>query len=250
MKSIAETARLAGVSTRTLRFYDEIGLVNPRRNPANGYREYDEAQLLRLQQVLFYRELGFELDKIRELLSQKDFDPLTALYEHRRALDRKLKRLSTLRDTVDRSIAMLRGETVMKAETIFAGFSEEQQEAYAREAETKYDPAKVRESNARWKAYGPEKQKEILAESSQVYVDFAAQLEKGTDPAAPVVQELVGRWRKSIEWFWKPELEQLLPLARSYDEDPAFKATIDGVREGLAVYIAKAVEAYVAGSKS
>jgi DNA-binding transcriptional MerR regulator len=105
--TVKRLSKLAGVSVRTLHFYDEIGLLRPARVAANGYRYYGDAALLRLQQILFYKELGLSLDEIAEVLDQPEFDVARALEAHRRALQQRLSRLRRLMTTVDQTIAYL-----------------------------------------------------------------------------------------------------------------------------------------------
>src|SRR5205823_9242664 len=119
-------------------FYDEIGLLRPGRVGANGYRYYGEPALLRLQQILFYKELGLSLEEIADVLDRPDFDVATALAAHRRALEQRLDRLRRLITTVDRSIAYLKGDTTVDQKELFAAFSDEQQAEYAVEAQARW----------------------------------------------------------------------------------------------------------------
>lgn len=121
--TVKEVAKLSGVSVRTLHFYDETGLLKPAFVAANGYRFYDEPQLLILQQILFYRELGFELKTIREVLSRDDFEKIAALQSHRVLLEENLARTAKLIETIGKTIDHLTGETIMKSEELFVGFS-------------------------------------------------------------------------------------------------------------------------------
>jgi DNA-binding transcriptional MerR regulator len=121
--TVKQVANLAGVSVRTLHFYDETGLLEPAFQGANSDRIYEEPQLLKLQQILFYRELGFELRQIKQILGQSDFDVLAALESHRALLQDKLARLRTLAETVDKTINHLPGARPMTSEEMFAGFS-------------------------------------------------------------------------------------------------------------------------------
>lgn len=114
---------MSGVSVRTLHFYDETGLLKPASYGANGYRFYDEPQLLTLQQILFYRELGFELRQIKEILGRADFEKVAALQSHRKVLEENLARTRTLIETIDKTIEHLQGTKTMKTEELFAGFS-------------------------------------------------------------------------------------------------------------------------------
>src|ERR1041384_5401293 len=121
--TVKQVSRMSGVSVRTLHFYDETGLLKPARQGANGYRFYEEPQLLTLQQILFYRELGFELKQIKEILSRADFEKVAALQSHRKVLQKNLARTRTLIETIEKTIQHLKGIKTMKSEEMFVGFS-------------------------------------------------------------------------------------------------------------------------------
>ena len=121
--TVKQVAAMSGVSVRTLHFYDETALLKPAYTRANGYRVYEEAQLLMLQQILFYRELGFELKRIKRILGQAKFQKAAALRSHRRVLEQNVTRTRTLIETIDKTIAHLKGRKKMKSEELFAGFS-------------------------------------------------------------------------------------------------------------------------------
>ena len=135
----------------------------------------------------------------------------------------------------------------MSSKHIFSGFSEEQQEKYAIEAEKKYDPETVRASNRKWKSYSADEKKRILDEGRQVYVEMIAAMPKG--PGSAEAQALVERWRKHMDYFWTPNLEQLLGLANGYNDDPRFKANFDKMNPKLAEFMLEAVKVYVAKRK-
>src|ERR1700750_57384 len=121
--TVKQVAAMSGVSVRTLHFYDEVGLLKPAHVGANGYRFYEEPQLLSLQQILFYRELGFELKQIKEILSRADFEKMAALESHRQVLEKNIARTHLLIVTIDKTIEHLKGTKTMKTEEMFAGFS-------------------------------------------------------------------------------------------------------------------------------
>jgi DNA-binding transcriptional MerR regulator/quercetin dioxygenase-like cupin family protein len=121
--TVKQLARMSNVSVRTLHFYDEIDLLKPAYLKDNGYRFYEEPQLLALQQVLFYRELGFELKQIKQILGRADFEKLDALQSHRKILEKKLDRTRTLIETIDKTILHVKGKKKMKNEEMFLGFS-------------------------------------------------------------------------------------------------------------------------------
>ena len=114
---------MSGVSVRTLHFYDETGLLKPAYLGANGYRFYEEPQLLTLQQILFYRELGFELKQIKRIVGRADFEKVAALQSHRKVLQKNLTRTGRLLETIDKTIQHLKGIQKMKTKEMFAGFS-------------------------------------------------------------------------------------------------------------------------------
>src|SRR5580704_11903685 len=126
MGNMAYTVRrvsgLSGVSIRTLHFYDEVGLLKPSYVSASGYRYYEEPQLLTLQQILFYRELGFELKDIKSILGRADFEQAATLESHRSVLEKNLARTQTLIATIDKTIQHVRGTKKMNSEEMFAGF--------------------------------------------------------------------------------------------------------------------------------
>jgi DNA-binding transcriptional MerR regulator len=121
--TVKQLAVMSGVTVRTLHFYDEMALLKPAYTKENGYRIYEEPQLLMLQQILFYRELGFELKRINKILSQRKFEKLAALKSHRQVLEKNVTRTRTLIETIDKTISHLKGTKKMKNEELFMGFS-------------------------------------------------------------------------------------------------------------------------------
>lgn len=247
MLTVKQLSKLAGVTPRTLHHYDAIGLLKPTRVGANGYRYYGEDSLLRLQQILFYRELDIPLDDIKKIMGRRDFDVLGALQSHKDALRKQVARLNRLINTVDNTIKHLEEKDIMNEKEYFEGFSEEEQEKYALEAEELYGAESVRASMKKWKGYSAEGKKRIMEEGSRNYTDMIAAMPKGPD--SPEAQAIVERWRKHMEYFWTPNLDQLLAIANGYVEDPRFKATFDKIHPKLADFMREAVKVYVADKK-
>jgi DNA-binding transcriptional MerR regulator len=121
--TVKQVAAMSGVSVRTLHFYHETELLKPAYTKANGYRIYEEPQLLKLQQILFYRELGFELKRIKQILGQARFGKAAALRSHRKVLEQNITRTRTLIETIEKTIKHLKGTKKMKSEELFGGFS-------------------------------------------------------------------------------------------------------------------------------
>lgn len=243
MYTVKQLSKLAGVTPRTLHHYDSIGLLKPTRVGDNGYRYYGEEALLRLQQILLYRELDLPLDEIKAIIGRRDFDVLEALRNHKQALQGRITRLERLLVTVDETIRHLKGNKIMSEKGLFEGFSEEEQEKYAREAEQLYDPETVRESNRKWKSYPATKKEAILAEGRAVYEDMIAAMPRGA--GSPEVQAIVQRWRDHMNYFWTPKPDQLVALAEGYSADSRFKANFDKMHPGLAEFMREAVKVYV-----
>lgn len=243
MYTVKQVAELAGVSVRTLHHYDAIGLLKPIRSKANGYRQYGEEALLRLQQILLYRELDLDLAAIKRLMGRPDFSVEAALRDHKKALLARIARLERLVDTVDQTIAKQKGQSNMTDEELFSNLTP-QERAYSEEAMQRWDPAVVRESQRRYKRLSAAERQQLKEEGAALYRDWAALI--GTDPASESVRQIVERWRRSIEFFWEPEEAGLLGLAEMYSEDERFRATFDAVDPRLCDFIVKCVRAYVA----
>ena len=245
--TVKQLASLAGVSPRTLHYYDEVGLLKPESVGANGYRYYGDDSALRLQQILFYREMDLPLEDIRKIMGRRDFDALSALQDHRKALQQKAERIGRLIRTVDDTILHLKGEKGMSKKQLFEAFSEEQQAEYAAEAEQKYDPQIVRASQKKWKSYTAADKQRIADEGNAAYESIVAAIPLGA--ASPQAQAGVELWRKHMDYFWTPSLDQLNGLAELYNSDPRFKANFDKVDPRLAEFMREAVRIYVESKK-
>jgi DNA-binding transcriptional MerR regulator len=234
---------LAGVIRRTLRYYYQIGLLVPSAIGENGYRYYNNETLLRLQQILLYRELDMPLDEIKRILDQPDFDVSVALEGHRADLYKRIAHLQHLVDTVDHTIGMMKGWEIMEEKKLFAGFSDEEQAAMEKEAMQLYDPEIVKVSNRKWKNYSSDEKQKIMDEGNAIYTDFVKVMSNG--PASPEAQSVVERWRQHMSYFWTPNEAQLLALAEGYNSDPRFKANFDQIDPGLAEFVRDAVKMHV-----
>ncbi|MGA9396738.1 MAG: MerR family transcriptional regulator [Anaerolineaceae bacterium] len=247
MFTVKKLSELAGITPRALRYYDRLGLLKPTRVGANGYRYYGEEVLLKLQQILFYRELGLPLERIREIVTRHDFDVEAALENHKTELVRRHARLERLITTVDDTLLHLKGIKEMSEKQLFSAFSEEEQAEMEKEAMQLYDPETVKASNRKWKAYTPEEKQRILEEGNAVYLEMVAAIPQG--PASPAAQAGVAHWRRHMDNFWTPDLDQLVALAEHYISEPRFKANFDKVDPRLAEFMGKTVRIYIKQQK-
>jgi DNA-binding transcriptional MerR regulator len=247
MFTVQQLSRLAGVTRRTLHYYDEIGLLKPSRVGDNGYRYYGDEALLRLQQIMLYRELDMPLENIKKIMGRRDFDVLSALQSHMEDLHHRIARMERMIQTVDDTIHYLKGNKKMSDKQFFSAFSDEEQAEYEKEAQEKYDPAIVKASNQKWKNYSQAEKQRIGEEGNAVYAGFLEAMPRGA--ASTEAQTCVERWRKHMEYFWVPNDAQLVGLANGYNDDPRFKANFDKIDENLAAFIRDAVEVYVSRRK-
>jgi DNA-binding transcriptional MerR regulator len=198
---------------------------------------------LRLQQILFFRELDVPLAEVRQILDDPDFDEVAALEHHRGMLHGRMERLGRLLKTIDRTIDRLTEDDVtLTDEELYEGFSTEQIERYKREAREMYDPELVEESERRVKGMSREKWKAVQAEGQAVTTGIAALMDR--DPGDAEVQEAVARHHAWIEEFYPCSAEIYRGLAQMYVEHPEFRAFYEKVEPGLAEYLSAAMLIY------
>jgi DNA-binding transcriptional MerR regulator len=243
MFTVKQLSKLAGVTPRTLRYYDHIGLLKPSRVGTNGYRYYGQEVLLKLQQILFYRELELPLERIHSIVNQSGFDPLVALENHKLELKRRRDRLERLIKAVDDTILHLKGKKEMDEKQLFAAFTDEEQAEMEKEALQLYDPEMVKASNRKWKAYTAEEKQRILDEGNAIYLELVAAIPHG--PESPEAQAGIVRWRHHMDYFWTADPDQLVALADHYSLEPRFKANFDKIDPRLAEFMGKVVRIYV-----
>ncbi len=241
MYTVKQLSDLAGISPRTLHYYDEIGLLKPASHGDNGYRYYGEDCLPRLQQILFFKELDFSLEEIQTILAQPGFDVVQALQVHRQALLERVERLNRLIQTIDKTTLHLKGHQTMKKKEYFEGFSEEKQKQYEEEIRQKYGE-KAFEGVTDWNSYTPEQKTRIKAESEAIYHDLVENMDKGY--ASPEVQQIIARWHQHLRYFYEPSTERLLGLGQMYTEHPEFAATFRAIHPDLPEFLNQAIQFY------
>jgi DNA-binding transcriptional MerR regulator len=239
MYTVRKLATLAGVTPRSLHYYDEIGLLPPAWIAENGYRCYDQESLLRLQQILLYRELDLPLAEIKRILDGEAFDALNTLRGHQETLRKRINRTEKLIASITDTIQYLEGKKEMDEIKMFEPFNERQQAEYEKEAAEKYDPEIMQASQQKWKSYSKADKQRIGEEGNAVYRDFVLAIPKG--PSSPEAQDCVRRWRAHMAYFWEPNDEQCLGLADLYNDDPRFRANFDKIDPRLAGFVREAV---------
>jgi DNA-binding transcriptional MerR regulator len=243
--TVSQVARLAGVSVRALHHYDEIGLLKPSGRSEAGYRLYEQPDLQRLQQVLFFKELGFGLEEITRLVQDPAFDLRAALMMQRQLLSDRATRVHALIRAVDAALESLETGTTMTKEEMFEVFGDFDPSKHEDEARERWgDTDAFKESARRTARYTKKDWEQIKAEGDQLQRDLAAQLEAGRAPTDPAVMELAERHRGYIaRWFYPCSHELHRGLGELYVNDPRFTANIDRVRPGLAEFTREAFRA-------
>ncbi|MFC0522146.1 MerR family transcriptional regulator [Pontibacillus salicampi] len=247
MFKVKDVANLVGVSVRTLHHYDEIGLLTPDSITPAGYRVYTRSNLERLQQIMFFKEMGLTLGDIKNLLDSPEFDRLEALQMHEEMLLKKQSRLEQMLQTVRTSIQALERGEEMEENHMFNGFDkveiEKHQKKYEEEVRQKYPKAIVDESNRRTASYDEEDWENIQQEINNIYVSIAKRMDYGPDDAE--VQKHVARWRNVITtYFYDCTLEIFRGLADLYVTDERFTNNINTIKTGLAPFLSKAMIVY------
>ena len=242
MYTVREVARLAKVSVRTLHHYDEIGLLHPRKRNESGYRLYGREELLRLQQILFYRELDLPLAEIRAVLNDPQFDTLHALESHRRALTARSKRLGELIETVEKTIQTIRGEgTMLTDNELYQGFSPEEIERYQSEARERW-PVEYETTDRTIRSMDKDRWNAIHAEGEAIAEAAAALI--GERPTSRAFQRVVERHHRWIEHFYEADAARYIGLAAMYVADERFAAYYDRHAPGLAEKLAAGMKHY------
>jgi DNA-binding transcriptional MerR regulator len=241
--TVARLAEMAGITVRTLHHYDELGLLRPTARTAAGYRLYGEHDLLRLQQILFFRELDFPLEQIKTIVDDPGFDQVHALQKHREMLQLERERLSRLLSTIDKTIASLTEENMgITDEELWEGFSQEQIERYRRESREAYGAEVVEESERRARGMSKAQWQSVKDEGDAVTRGLAALADRPVDD--PDVQALIARHYKWVSTFWTPNAEAYQGLGQLYTENPEFRANYDKYRTGLADFMREAMTYY------
>ena len=245
MRTVRQVAKAARISVRTLHHYDAIGLLKPAHVGNNGYRYYGRTELLRLQQILFYRELGLPLGEIGSILDDPGFDPLLALKGHRTALVARIDQYRDLIRTIDRTIASLEKDETMEDNEYYAGIAPETRERWEREAAGFWGEDAVRAAREKARGFSKEQVDAIRTEMEAIRDDFRRLFAEGAAPDSDAVQAVTARHYAWVCHSWTPDAAAFRALGRFYAENPEFRGTYDdGALPGTADFIADAMAIY------
>lgn len=248
--TVNELARLTGLTPRTLRYYDSIGLLCPARDGSNDYRRYSGQDVDRLQQILLFREMGLPLEEIRGVLDAPDYDRAGVLRTHLERLLAQRQRVEALIETVSRTLEALKGETDMSDKEKFEGMKQrilqENEAAYGQEAREKYGEEAVSASERRLSGMTEEQWGRMQALASGYQEALRRAMEAG-DPACADAREACRLHREWLLCYWTPEMltaKSHAGLVRMYSQDGRFRAYYEKVAPGCAEFFGRAVEAF------
>ncbi|HZH78143.1 MAG TPA: MerR family transcriptional regulator [Archangium sp.] len=235
---VSEVARLAGVSVRTLHHYDEIGLLRPSERSQAGYRLYADKDLRKLQQVLFFKELGFPLEEIQRIVNDRAFDLKAGLLMQRKLLTEKSVRLKALIQAVDAALESLERGTAMSKEEMFEVFGDFDPSKYEDEVQQRWgDTDAYRESKKRTARYQKQDWQKIKAEGDAITQKLAALLGAGVKASDARAMDVAEEHRLYISrWFYPCPPEMHRGLGEMYVADSRFTENLDKVKPGLAKY--------------
>lgn len=245
--TVKELAKISKVSVRTLHWYDEIGLLKPAYQGANHYRYYEEAQLLLLQQILFFRELGFNLNDIQKLLAQNDFDNVNALHAHRKILEEDIARKNSLIATIDKTIQHLRGRQTMSNEELYHGFDSARQKEYEQYL-VKYHGTVAEDlliaSKKRTAKWDKDEWDDVKNQGDAIHKALAQAIDQGLAPDSDDVQAIIHRHYQMVERFYDTTKEVYIGLTQLYVQHPDFKKFFDVYHPKMIEFLREAMRFY------
>lgn len=242
--TVKNLSDLSGVTVRTLHFYEEAGLLKPAYYGSNGYRYYEEKELLQLQQILFFKELGFTLKQIQKVVGKSDFDQLAALHSHKKALHKEWEKIGLLLKTIDKTINHLKGKKKMQDKEIFDGFNitlvkaqggQSYSEAEKLVVKSVNNPTKnTQEVEKRGKAYYDN----ITNTAHALFKELVRCIENGLDPTTDEVQKIIKKHHAFVEQTHAVSQEVYKAMAQLYAEHPDFRKQLDPFHHELATFMA------------
>jgi len=244
---VKEVADLVGISVRTLHYYDEIGLLVPGKNAESGYREYSEENLETLQQILFFKELGFPLKEIKRIINSPSFDRQKALDAQNKMLLEKRKRLDKMIKTIGKTIQHSKGEIEMTNKEKFEGF-DFSHNPYEKEARELWGDAAVDEANAKIARLSEFEKKEFADKFNAIFKKLAALRNLPADSGE--AQAAIEEWYLILNEMGNYSLEAFKNLGQMYVNDERFTENIDKFGQGLAKFMRDAIAIYADTNKN
>lgn len=249
MYTVKQVAKLSGVSVRALHHYDEIGLLKPAHIGANRYRYYGEDELLRLQQILIHRELDIPLSEIAAILDAPGFDRLATLQGQRDRLEQEARRYAELVQTIDRTIARLKGDRAMQDADLYKGISPEKQAEYERWLVEKYGgdmPARIADSRRKYESLTDAEKQGLQDELGELERAWVEAMKNGVPADSAALDPLTGRFRDWVAYMWNRPCppEAFSGLADMHLGHPDFVSRYEALGEGFSDYHAAAMKAY------
>ncbi|HSI66087.1 MAG TPA: MerR family transcriptional regulator [Planococcus sp. (in: firmicutes)] len=246
--TVQKLGDLAGVSTRTLRYYDEIGILKPARKNTSGYRIYGEKEVDKLQQILFYRELGLDLESIKQIVNDPAFNGADALKRHRERLLDKRKQLDLLINNVESTISAAEGKSKMADNEKFQGFKQQMikdnEQQFGKEVREKYGDSMIDQSNAKMLHMSEEEYREFKRLEQEVLNTLAEACASG-DPASEIGQKSAELHKEWLSFTWPSySKEAHAGVADMYVQDERFAAYYDKAHPGAAEFLKQAVWIY------
>ncbi|MEU9573275.1 MerR family transcriptional regulator [Streptomyces massasporeus] len=246
--TVGQVAGFAGVTVRTLHHYDAIGLLVPSERSHAGHRRYSDADLDRLQQILFYRELGFPLEEVAALLDDPDADPRAHLRRQHALLTARIEKLRKMAAAVEHAMEARTMGIDLTPEERFEVFGDNDPEQYAEEVEQRWgDTDEYADSQRRTASYTKEDWKRIQAQAADWGERYGALMSADEPPTGEAAMTLAEEHRQHIcTWFYECSYDIHRCLGETYVSDERFKAFYDALRPGLAEHLRDAIVANAA----
>ncbi len=234
--TVNKLAQLAGVSVRTLHYYDEVGLLKPTKIEKNGYRQYGQNEFLRLQQILFFRELDFSIEDIKRIMNSPGFDMKRALLDHRAMIELKKKRLSGLVKTIDKTLIKLEKDKPMDEQDLketYDTFGEDTVKKYAEEVKQRWGHTEAYKTSMERYAKLTKVDIEKYKTGADIFMKKAAEV-SAHGALSPEFQEIIAQHFDALRTWYEPNFEMYRGMAKMYVDDPRFEAYYEKYKPGLA----------------
>lgn len=243
-----KVAKITGVSVRTLHHYDTIEILSPGRNPENGYREYSDDDMDRLQQILFFKECGFSLAQIKELLSSPNFDREKAFDLQKKYLLHEKRRIEMMLETLEKSVQNMKGRMTMSIKDKFHGF-DFTNNPYEDEARRLWGDKAVEQSNAHIKSLSQNEQEAIAKGMDALFTDLAKIRKEAPDSATAQAAMAKMYSHFNLNFGFRYSLEAFAGVGQMYVTDERFTENVEKYGDGLAKFLSEAMKIYAESQK-